>query len=186
MERPSLTITYRSDGSPPKRADVVNNRGSIGIDVACAEETKISLWEHKLIPLNAWIVVSDGRKVIESTDMDLYLKYGLPDLDRYYFTALVPRSSLFKKYGLIVVNSPGIIDASYCGADDQVRLSVFKLPKKTNSGSVPIDEVTVIKKGEYIAQLIPLVGLGLEPYIHPDIELGDSRGGFGSTGGYRQ
>ena len=38
---------------------------------------------------------------------------------------MVPRSSTFKNYGLLQVNSCGIIDGSYCGDEDMWRMPVY-------------------------------------------------------------
>lgn len=86
-----------------------------------------------------------------------------------YTTYIVPRSSTFKHYGIILVNSVGVIDSSYCGDDDIV--SFLALATRD----------TVIKKGERIAQMMT--------FPTPDIKykevsvLGNiNRGGIGSTG----
>jgi dUTP pyrophosphatase len=57
------------------------------------------------------------------------------------FEAVVnPRSSIFKKYGVILANSQGIIDNSYCGDNDQWGFHALFL----NEG--------LIKVGDRIAQ----------------------------------
>lgn len=53
---------------------------------------------------------------------------------------IVPRSSTFKKYGILQTNSEGIIDNSYCGNNDEWKLPV-----------VATKEIT-IPKGTRIAQ----------------------------------
>ena len=42
-----------------------------------------------------------------------------------YTTYVVPRSSTFKHYGIILVNSVGVIDSSYCGDEDIISLHSF-------------------------------------------------------------
>ena len=39
-------------------------------------------------------------------------------LPQGYEAIIAPRSSTFKKYGILQANSIGIIDNSYCGDDD--------------------------------------------------------------------
>lgn len=53
---------------------------------------------------------------------------------------LLPRSSTFKKFGLLQVNSKGVIDNSYCGDSDEWKLPVVA----TRSVTIP--------KGTRIAQ----------------------------------
>jgi len=81
-----------------------------------------------------------------------------------------PRSGLAFRHGLMLVNSPGLIDAGYRG---EVRVSLY------NSGSEPFK----VNVGERIAQLV--VQAVEEPEFIAAAELGDSdrgEGGFGSTG----
>lgn len=112
------------------------------------DEALIPPKAYTLIPLNVIIKVPEG--------------YGL---------FLFPRSSLFKKKGLIVTNSVGVIDRDYCGENDELMLSVYN----------PTNDYCGIEHGDRIAQAVilpvPVVNL---------IEVNDvntaSRGGFGSTG----
>lgn len=81
-----------------------------------------------------------------------------------------PRSGLAFKHGIMVVNSPGLIDAGYRG---EVRVSLY------NSGSEPFS----VRAGERIAQLV--VHAVEEPEfmaaeILPETRRGE--GGFGSSG----
>ena len=81
-----------------------------------------------------------------------------------------PRSGLAFKHGIMVVNSPGLIDAGYRG---EVRVSLF------NSGSEPF----VVAVGERIAQLV--VQRVEEPVFVAAEELPQTsrgEGGFGSSG----
>lgn len=86
-----------------------------------------------------------------------------------YEAIVVPRSSTFKKYGIIQANSIGVIDESYCGEDDIWKMPVYSM------------RATTIPKGTRIAQfrLVPH-----QPrVVFVEGELGDeNRGGIGSTG----
>ncbi len=99
--------------------------------------------------------------------IDLGVSIKLPE---GYEAHLCPRSSTFKKWGIIQTNSMGIIDNSYCGEDD-----VWMMP-------VLATRDTVIEVNDRICQF------RIEK-IQPNVmlkeveSLGDkSRGGFGSTG----
>lgn len=81
-----------------------------------------------------------------------------------------PRSGLAFKHGIMLTNSPGLIDAGYRG---EVRVSLY------NSGAEPF----TVGVGERIAQLV------IQRVEEPDFvavdELGHTRrgqGGFGSSG----
>lgn len=74
------------------------------IDVRCAEETFIQMFQYAQIPLGFACKIPDG-----------------------YMAILMPRSSFFKKYGCLQTNSIGIIDNSYCGDGDQWAMPVVCL-----------------------------------------------------------
>jgi dUTP pyrophosphatase len=81
-----------------------------------------------------------------------------------------PRSGLAFKHGIMVVNSPGLIDAGYRG---EVRVSLY------NSGGVPF----VVGIGERIAQLV--IQRVEEAAFSAAAELPETvrgEGGFGSSG----
>ncbi|NPA49829.1 MAG: dUTP diphosphatase [Thermodesulfobacteria bacterium] len=93
-----------------------------------------------------------------------------------YAMFLFPRSSLFRKKGLIFPHSAGIIDFDYCGEEDELRVPVLNLREE------PVE----IKAGERIGQLVFLKALVEAEWEElPDPPEARSRGGFGSTGGYR-
>ena len=90
-------------------------------------------------------------------------------LPKGYEAIVAPRSSTFKKYGVIQVNSIGVIDETYCGEHDIWKMPVYSL------------RATVIPKGTRIAQfrIIP----HQPKIVFAEGELGEhDRGGFGSTG----
>ncbi|MEM1672635.1 MAG: dUTP diphosphatase [Archaeoglobaceae archaeon] len=92
-----------------------------------------------------------------------------------YAMLIFPRSSLFKKKNLIMPNSAGIIDFDYCGEDDEIKIPVFNLS----------DKVVTIQASEKIAQAI-FVKIAFPELIEISKVSKQSRGGFGSTGGYQK
>lgn len=83
---------------------------------------------------------------------------------------IVPRSSTFKKYGIIQTNGMGIIDNTYCGDGDQWMLPVYATRD------------TVINFNDRIAQFRIVENqprLEFKTVEHLEEE---NRGGFGSTG----
>ena len=83
---------------------------------------------------------------------------------------LLPRSSTFKKYGVLLVNSTGIIDNAYCGDGDE-----WCFPALTMRDGV-------IAKGERIAQFRIFASMPTVSISVVDSLGNDNRGGFGSTG----
>ena len=116
------------------------------IDLYNKEETTIKMAEHKLIDLNVAMQLPKG-----------------------FEAHILPRSSTFKNYGLIVTNSMGMVDNGYCGDNDEWKLSV-----------IGTKEVT-IPKGSRIAQfrIIPSQNVKLKTVENLG---GIDRGGFGSSG----
>lgn len=85
---------------------------------------------------------------------------------------IAPRSSTFKKKGLRLGNTIGVIDRDFCGPEDELMLVVW------NPGNQPVR----VDIGERIAQglFIPITRVEWEE----GAPAGPSRGGLGSTGGY--
>lgn len=87
-----------------------------------------------------------------------------------YEAHLVPRSSTFKKWGIIQTNSMGVIDETYCGDNDEWLMPVYAT-----------QDVTICR-GDRICQFRIM-----EHQPDFEFEVVDSldnadRGGFGSTG----
>lgn len=92
------------------------------------------------------------------------------ELPQGYEAHVLPRSSTFKRYGIIMANSMGIIDHDYCGDNDEWMFPAYSL------------EGGQIKKGDRIAQfrIVPTMG---RVNLMTVQKLGnDNRGGLGSTG----
>ena len=132
------------------------------IDLRLAKDVHLSQGEFGLLPL--------GIRVKLPMGFEAYV---------------VPRSSTYKNFKIIQVNSPGVIDNSYCGKDDEWKMPVVAL------------EATAIQKNTRICQfrIMPNQKVGVEIKgmwnWAEGIELveeewldgsEESRGGFGSTG----
>jgi dUTP pyrophosphatase len=90
-----------------------------------------------------------------------------------HFLLIASRSSTPRKKGLIIPQAVGIVDRDYSGPEDEILLQVYNIT----------DSTVEVKKGERIAQ-----GMFL-PVDHIEWEevnelRKESRGGYGSTGGY--
>lgn len=122
-------------------------KGSVGFDLYCREDWTIPPKSLELMPAN----------IIVETPKD-------------HMFIVVPRSSTFKRKGLIQPNSIGVIDQDYSGEKDEVRLLFYNMT----------DEPVEIKKGERVAQGI-FVRVTCAEWEEQE-KMGESRGGFGSTG----
>lgn len=92
------------------------------------------------------------------------------ELPKGYEAHVVPRSSTFKKWGILQTNSMGIIDNSYCGDNDEWAMPVYAV------------RTTQIRKGDRICQfriMKSMTTIEVEEVEHLDNE---DRSGFGSTG----
>lgn len=87
-----------------------------------------------------------------------------------YLLLLTLRSSTPRRKGLLIPNGVGIIDQDYAGQGDELQVQVL------NFG----DEAVEVKRGERIAQglFVPVVRVQWDEID----EVGQGRGGFGSTG----
>lgn len=137
-----IPIKYFADIDPIEKIEA----GS-WIDLRASEDVNMYTGQFKLIPLGVGMILPEGYEAI-----------------------IAPRSSTFKHFGIIVANSIGVIDPSYCGEEDQWMLAAFALRE------------VEIKKNERICQF-------RIQKVQPDIEFevvdnlkDTSRGGFGSTG----
>jgi len=124
-------------------------KGSVGFDLSSREECVVNPGELRLVPLNVVVKTPPG-----------------------YMFLLAPRSSLFKKKGLIKVNSIGVIDQDYAGDEDEVMLQVYNIG----------NESAKIERGERIGQGI-FVRIDQAEWVEKDT-MGESRGGIGSTGSF--
>ena len=116
------------------------------IDLRAAEAVILKEGEYKLIPLGVAMKLPEG-----------------------YEAHVLPRSSTFKNFGIILVNSMGVIDNSYSGDNDQWCFPALAMRD------------TMINKGDRICQFRIMKN---QPVIKfEEVEkLGADRGGIGSTG----
>lgn len=99
--------------------------------------------------------------------IDLGVSIKLPD---GYEAHLCPRSSTFKKWGIIQTNSMGIIDNSYSGDDDIWMMPVYAMRD------------TVIEVNDRICQFRIVKNQPKVEILEVERLSNVSRGGFGSTG----
>lgn len=144
----NVKVKYLSDVYKDNPLEFIGGKGhSCWIDLRAANDIELNPGEYTLIPLGIAVQLPDGYEAI-----------------------IAPRSSSFKKFGVIQTNSIGVIDTSYCGNDDEWKWAVFAI------------NTCHIKKGDRVCQFrIQRVMDSIEIEEVDDLE-NESRGGFGSSG----
>lgn len=102
-----------------------------------------------------------------------------------YEAHVVPRSSTFKNWGIIMTNSIGIIDNSYSGDNDiwqfpAMNLDPKELYKDPETGKFHTG--TWIHKNDRICQFRIVKSQPAVEFEEVEVLGGTDRGGFGSTG----
>ena len=122
---------------------------SAGFDLAAAADVEVPPRAIRLIGTGLVIAVPDG-----------------------YFLGVFARSSTPLKRGLMVANGVGVVDADYCGPEDEIKIQVLNIT----------DAPVTVARGDRLAQGIILACPRVEWAEVQEISQ-PSRGGFGSTGG---
>lgn len=119
------------------------------IDLCTAEETHLEFLEYKIISLGVSVEIPEG-----------------------YYAHIVPRSSTFGKWGVLLANSMGVIENDYCGDGDVWGFPAVCLRQ----------EGTTIPKGTRVCQFRLMEKAPAIEFEQVE-QLGNKdRGGFGSTG----
>lgn len=137
-----IKIKYHTNILPLEK----NEKGD-WIDLRAAEDVDMTAGDYYLIPLGISIKLPEG-----------------------YEAHVVPRSSTFKKWGIIQANHMGIIDNSYSGDEDQWHFPAIAL------------RTTHIHKNDRICQFRLVKNQEPIEFVETDHLDEVNRGGFGSTG----
>lgn len=117
------------------------------IDLRAAERVEMKAGDFKIISLGVSMKLPEG-----------------------YEAHVAPRSSTFKKWGVLQANSVGVIDNSYSGEND-----IWGFPALAMRD-------TVIEAGDRIAQFRIMKKMEMIVFTEVDHMEDADRGGFGSTG----
>lgn len=117
------------------------------VDLRAAERVEMKAGDFKIISLGVSMKLPEG-----------------------YEAHVAPRSSTFKKWGVLQANSVGVIDNSYSGEND-----IWGFPALAMRD-------TVIEAGDRIAQFRIMKKMETIVFVEVDHMEGADRGGFGSTG----
>lgn len=123
--------------------------GAAGFDLAAAEDLVVPPRSIRLVGTGLVIAVPNG-----------------------HFLGVFARSSTPLKRGLMVANGVGVVDADYCGPEDEIRIQLLNVT----------DEPVTVRRGDRLAQGIVLPAPRVA-WDEVDDLTAPSRGGFGSTGG---
>lgn len=138
-----IKIKYHVEGLEP----VKQAHDSEWCDLRSAETVELKKGDFKLIDLGVSIALPEGYEAI-----------------------LAPRSSTFKNYGVLMVNSVGVIDSLYRGNEDHWMMPVYATRD------------TVVHKNDRICQFRIQECQPPLNIIEVDDMEDESRGGLGSTG----
>lgn len=139
----TIKVKYHTDIDPLQQIAIGD-----AIDVRAAEDVHLKFMQSTIIPLGFSCQLPKG-----------------------YFALLLPRSSTFKRWGIIESNSAGLVDESFCGDGDQWGMPVVALRNDVH-----------IKKNERIGQFIILPKMPTIQFEIIDSLGNENRGSFGSTG----
>lgn len=137
-----IKVKYFTDIEPIKAIE-----GGDWYDLRTAEDIGMSKFDFKMIPLGVAMQLPEG-----------------------YEAHVVPRSSTYKHHRILLVNSVGIIDNSYCGDNDQWMFPALAMDDTYIPKGTRICQFRIVKKQE------PVTFDVVDHLENPD------RGGFGSTG----
>ncbi len=140
----TIRIRYLSDKIEKLRA--IEGK-SDWIDLRAAEDVSLKAGEFRLIPLGVAMELPEG-----------------------YEAHVAPRSSTFRNFGIVMVNSVGVVDSSYRGDNDEWFVPVYALRD------------TEIHVNDRICQFRIMKNQPAIRFEECDHLEGEDRGGFGSTG----
>ncbi|MBR6525814.1 MAG: deoxyuridine 5'-triphosphate nucleotidohydrolase [Clostridia bacterium] len=137
-----IRIKYHGDTPPIEKIAVGD-----WIDLRAAETVELKAGEWRPISLGISMQLPEG-----------------------YEAHILPRSSTFKRWGVILPNAMGIIDESYCGDNDIWHFGALALRD------------TLIQKGDRICQFRIMEKMPPVRFEEVQVLGNRDRGGFGSTG----
>lgn len=125
----------------------------------------------KKIEKGDWVDLRAAEDVVMSKGDLVMISLGVcVEIPPGYEAHVLPRSSTAKNFGILLANSMGIIDNSYCGDSDWWQFTAYAIRD------------TVIKKNDRIAQFRLLKNQEAPEFIEVEHLGNPNRGGIGSTG----
>lgn len=138
------------------------------------ETIKVNTHGNKLpeaIENGDWIDLRSAETVAMESGEFRVISLGISmKLPEGYEAHVLPRSSTFKKWGILMVNGMGIIDNSYCGDNDIWGFPALAMRKTKIHEGDRICQFRIVKKQPDLA------------FIEVESTGEKDRKGFGSTG----
>ena len=144
MDKATVLVKYHTDAI--ERLRYIDGK-SDWVDLRAAEEVHLSPGEMRCISLGISVRLPEG-----------------------YELWIAPRSSTFKSFGILMPNSPGIVDESYSSDEDILRMPALALRE------------TVIHINDRICQCRLMPHQPQLTFVDVPTLGHQTRGGFGSTG----
>ncbi len=146
---PLLRVPFRRL-RPEAREPARSHAGDAGYDLRAVDEMELPPGERALVGTGVSVAIPDG-----------------------YAGLVLPRSGLAVRYGVSLVNTPGLIDSGYRG---EIQIPLI---------NHDLRETFRVERGMRIAQLV-LVRAGDAVFVEVDLldasDDGRGEGGFGSSG----
>lgn len=118
-----------------------------------------------------WIDLCTAENAVLSAGEYQMISLGISmEIPRGYYAEVVPRSSTYKRYGIILANSMGVIENAYCGDDDIWHFPAIAMRDAEIPAGTRICQFRLHRENPHVV---------FEQVEHLENE---HRGGFGSTG----
>lgn len=117
------------------------------VDLRAAERVELKAGESALIPLGVSMRLPAG-----------------------FEAHIAPRSSTFRRWGILQTNGVGVVDNRYCGTNDEWKMPVWATRD------------TVVERGDRVCQFRVVENQPALAFREAETLDGTDRGGFGSTG----
>ena len=145
---------------------------------------KIKYFSNDAVPakltVGDWIDLKARERLVLHEGEEAVIRLGVAmELPQGYEAHVAPRSSTFRKWGIIQTNSVGVIDNSYCGDNDEWMMEVVCLKPR---GELDGEKVTIINPGDRVCQFRIMESQPLLRFIEVPTLGNPDRGGYGSTG----
>ena len=140
--------------------------------------------QYSLKQHGEWVDLATSQRIIMQPNSFWLIPLGIAmQLPKHYEAVMVPRSSTFKKWGIIQTNHMGVIDSDYNGNEDMWRMPAYcfsyqvDIPKNTRLAQFRIQPSF---NAPWYVKMLHI----FRKYKFVEVDdLGNkNRGGFGTTG----
>lgn len=167
---------YKDQGSKTSKS-VVKTKNVDNLNLQESKKTiLVKYFEENLHPIGKieigdWIDLRSAQNISYKAGDFIKLPLGVAmSLPSGYEAHVAPRGSTFKNFGVIQVNSPGVVDESYRGNEDEWFMPLYALRDGHITFNDRICQFRIVKKMEEV-NIVTVKELKAP-----------NRGGFGSTG----